>query len=102
MKNFSRTFIAVFLAVLFMTLMPAQVFADSLSEYISEVKVYIGNYDNAASECFTILNGDNGKPVDLNQGAGGALALSGGAGLALGAVVTALAMKPKKKVKAEA
>ncbi len=62
MRHISRTVIAVLLAVLVMTLMPAQVFADSITEYISEIKVYIGNYNDAEKEGYTILSGD--KAVD--------------------------------------
>ncbi len=69
MKKISRVLIAVILAVLMATLMPAQVFADT-PDYISEVKVYQGSFDKAAEEGFTILNGEDGKPVDLNQGSG--------------------------------
>lgn len=71
MKHLSRAFIAVILAALMAMLLPVQVFADSQKEYISEVKVYIGNYKDAKTEGFKILNDDNGNPVDLNKGAGG-------------------------------
>ena len=84
MKRLSRSIIAVVLAILVMTIMPAQVFADSLPEYISEVKVYIGSYSNAEKEGFKILNGDNGNPVDLNQGAGGGLGSEGDKAVYLG------------------
>ena len=84
MKHISRTVIAVLLAVLVMAIMPAQVFAESLPEYISEVKVYIGSYKDAEKEGFTILNGGNGKPVDLNQGAGGGLGSKGDKAVYLG------------------
>ena len=70
MKRLSRILVAVFLAVLTATLMPAQVFADSKPEYVSEVKVYEGSCKDAEEEGFTILCGDDGKPVDLNQGSG--------------------------------
>ena len=70
MKHISKVLIALLLALLTASVMPAQVFADSLPEYICEVKVYQGSYAKAAAEGFTILTGDNGKPVDLNQGAG--------------------------------
>ena len=69
MKYLSRTIIAIILAVLTATLLPVQVFADT-PDYISEIKVYQGSFDKAAEEGFTILNGDDGKPVDLNQGSG--------------------------------
>ena len=84
MKHISRAAIAVILAVLVMAIMPAQVFADSLPEYISEVKVYIGDYKDAEKEGFKILNGDNGKPIDLNQGAGGGLGSKGDKAVYLG------------------
>ena len=70
MKKFSIIFTAVLLALLTAAVMPAQVFADSLPEYISEVKVYQGSYADAKAEGFTILSDEEGKPVDLNQGAG--------------------------------
>ena len=69
MKHLSRVILAVLLAVLMGTLYPAQVFADT-PDYISEVKVFEGNYDNAEKEGYTLLNGENGKPVDLNADAG--------------------------------
>ena len=70
MKHLSRILTAVLLAVLTAALVPAQVFADSLPEYISEVKIYEGSYKDAEAEGFKILCGDDGKPVDLNQGSG--------------------------------
>ena len=69
MKRIPETIIAVILAMLLMTIMPAQVFADSMPEYISEVKVFYDNVDGA--EGYTILCDANGNPVDLNQNAGG-------------------------------
>ena len=69
MKHLSRVIIAVFLAILIGTLFPVQVFADT-PDYISEVKIFEGNYKTAADEGFTILCGDDGKPIDLNQGSG--------------------------------
>ena len=70
MKRITIIFTATILALLIAGTLPAQVFADSAPEYISEVKVYEGNCDKAEEEGFTILCGDNGKPVDLNQGSG--------------------------------
>ena len=84
MKHISRAVIAVILAMLVMTVMPAQVFADSLPEYIGEVKVYIGDYKDAEKEGFKILNGDDGNPVDLNKGAGGGLGSKGDKAVYLG------------------
>ena len=84
MKHIPMAVIAVFLAVLVMAVMPAQVFAESLPEYISEVKVYIGSYKGAESEGFTVLKGDDGKPVDLNKGAGGGWGSQGDKAVYLG------------------
>ncbi len=75
MKHLSRAIIAVFMAVLMGALLPVQVFADT-PDYISEVKVFIGDYSAAESEGYTLLkNGSN--PVDLNQNAGGGLGSKG-------------------------
>jgi hypothetical protein len=65
-------------------LMPARVFADSLPEYISEVKVFYGDSKNAEKEGFTVLKGDNGKPADLNEGAGGGWGSKGDKAVYLG------------------
>ena len=70
MKRLSRKILAVLLAMLTAMLLSTQVFADSLPDYISTVKVFMGSTDEAKAEGFTILNGADGKPVDLNQGAG--------------------------------
>ena len=82
MKRISRSVIAVLLAVLVMTVMPAQVFADSMPEYISEVKVFYDNVDGAAG--YTILRDANGNPVDLNQDAGGGWGSNGDKAVYLG------------------
>ena len=71
MKRISTITLVILMAVLMACLMPAQVFADSLTEYISEVKVYLGSCDAAEGEGYKVLCDDNGKPVDLNQKAGG-------------------------------
>ena len=84
MKRFFRTAVAVILALLVMTVMPAQVFADSLPEYIGEVKVYIGDCSAAANEGFTVLSDDSGNPVDLNKKAGGGLGSKGDKSVYLG------------------
>ena len=84
MKRITTVTLVILMALLMACLMPIQVFADSLPEYISEVKVYIGSYSNAEKEGFKILNGDNGKPVDLNQGAGGGLGSKGDKAVYLG------------------
>ena len=70
MKHLSRILIALVLALSIAGTLPAQVFADSLPEYISAVKVYEGSCDAAASEGFKILCDEKGDPIDLNQGSG--------------------------------
>ena len=47
MKKLSVIILAVLLALTIACTLPAQVFADSLPEYISVVKVYEGNCDKA-------------------------------------------------------
>ena len=70
MKKVSMILITLVLALSIAGTFPAQVFADSLPEYVSEVKVYEGSCDKATSEGFKILSDDKGDPVDLNQGSG--------------------------------
>ena len=95
MKHLSRAILAVFMAVLMGTLLPVQVFADT-PDYISEVKVFEGDYSSAQTEGYTILcqtdaNGNlvkdkkgNTIPVDLNQKAGGGLGSKGEKSVYLG------------------
>ena len=70
MKKATMILTAILLALAIAGTLPAQVFADSVPEYISEVKVYEGSCDKAASEGYKILSDDKGNPVDLNQGSG--------------------------------
>jgi hypothetical protein len=70
MKRISITVLVIVLALLTACLMPVQVFADSMPDYICEVKIFEGNYDNAEKEGYILLKGDDNKPVDLNQGSG--------------------------------
>ncbi|MBO4770210.1 MAG: hypothetical protein J5563_05450, partial [Clostridia bacterium] len=84
MKRFSVIIIALVLAILTAALMPAQVFADSIPEYISEIKVYMGDYSAAGKEGFTVLKGEDGNPVDLNQKAGGGIGSKGNVAVYLG------------------
>ena len=70
MKRLTCMLTALVLAILIAATLPAQVFADALPEYVSEVKVYEGSCDAAASEGFKILSDDKGDPIDLNQGSG--------------------------------
>ena len=82
MKHLTRAIIAVFMAVLIGTLLPVQVFADT-PDYISEVKVFMGDYSAAESEGYTLLK-DGSNPVDLNQNAGGSIASKGEKAVFLG------------------
>ncbi len=52
MKHLSKIIVAVVPALTVAGTLPAQVFADSIPEFISEIKVYEGNYDNAEKEGF--------------------------------------------------
>ena len=82
MKHLSRAVIAVFMAVLMGTLLPVQAFADT-PDYISEIKIFAGDYSVAEAEGYTLLkNGSN--PVDLNQNAGGGLGSKGEKAVYLG------------------
>ena len=83
MKHVSSVILAAFLALLTACIMPAQVFADSIPEYISEVKIFTGDYSAAASEGYTLLK-DGNNPVDLNQKAGGGLGSKGEKAVYLG------------------
>ena len=82
MKHLSRAILAVFMAVLMGTLLPVQVFADT-PDYISEVKIFAGDYSAAQSEGYTLLK-DGNNPVDLNQDAGGSLGSKGEKAVYLG------------------
>ena len=70
MKHLSRILVALMLALAIAGTLPAQVFADSLPEYISEVKVYEGSYSAASGEGYKLLSDEKGNPIDLNQGSG--------------------------------
>ena len=84
MKRISTIALIILLTLLTACLMPARVFADSLPEYISEVKVFYGDSKNAEKEGFTVLKGDNGKPADLNEEAGGGWGSKGDKAVYLG------------------
>ena len=74
MKRIAIIVTALILTLLTAAVMPAQVFADSVSEYISEVKIGMGENAEKALESlkgYIILKDENGNPVDLNQDAGG-------------------------------
>ena len=82
MKHLSKAIISVFLAVLMATLLPVQVLADT-PDYISDVKIFEGDYSAAEAEGYTLLK-DGNNPVDLNQNAGGGLGSKGEKAVYLG------------------
>ena len=80
MKRIAMMFTALLMAVLISASLPAQALADSLTEYISEVKIGMGKEaaDAAAALAgYKILSDEKGNPVDLNQKAGGGTASKG-------------------------
>ncbi len=80
MKRMVLIITALLLALTIAGSLPAQVFADSVPEYISEVKIGMGKKAPeaaAALEGYKILTDENGKRVDLNQNAGGGLGSKG-------------------------
>ncbi|MBQ9557205.1 MAG: hypothetical protein IJU94_01210, partial [Clostridia bacterium] len=84
MKRLSQSILAVFLAVLMGILPTVRVFATGgTAEYISEVKVFYGDYSAAEAEGYTLLK-DGNNPVDLNQNAGGGLGSKGEKAVYLG------------------
>ena len=85
MKRLSQSILAVFLAVLMGMLPTVRVFAAETQspDYISEVKIFMGDYSAAEAEGFTLLK-DGSNPVDLNQNAGGGLGSKGDKAVYLG------------------
>ena len=69
MNHLPKVLVSLVLAVQMTAMIPAQVFADA-PDYIADVKVFMGSYDDASSEGYTVLKDGNGKALDLNQGAG--------------------------------
>ena len=85
MKRLSQSILAVFLAVLMGMIPAVKAFAAETEspDYISEVRVFVGDYSAAEAEGYTLLkNGSN--PVDLNQNAGGGLGSKGEKAVYLG------------------
>ncbi len=75
-----KIMISVLLAALFVSLAPAQVFADSQVEYIAEVKIGMDKDASdaaAALEGYTILKDGDGNYADLNNNAGGGFGSKG-------------------------
>ena len=73
MNRFIRT-VSALLLVLFLAVQgPARAFAQAADapDYISEVKIAMGDKAEKDLEGYTILKDEKGKAVDLNQDAGG-------------------------------
>ena len=83
MKRISTVFLAILLVVLVGTLHPAHVFAETGTEYVSEVKIFVGDYSAAEAEGYKLLKEGN-DPVDLNQNAGGGFGSKGEKAVYLG------------------
>ena len=85
MKHLSGTIIALFLAALLVGQLPLKALADASNspDYISELKVFMGDYSAAEAEGFTLLK-DGNNPVDLNKNAGGGLGSKGDKAVYLG------------------
>ena len=85
MKRLSQSVLTVFLAILMGILPTVRVFAAGTEspDYISEVKIFMGDYSAAEAEGFTLLK-DGGDPVDLNQNAGGGFGSKGEKAVYLG------------------
>ena len=85
MKHLSTTIIAFLMAVLLACQPTAHVFAAGTEspDYISEVKIFMGDYSAATAEGYTLLT-DGTNPVDLNQNAGGGLGSKGEKAVYLG------------------
>ena len=85
MKHLSGAIIALFLAVLLVGQLPLKALADASNspDYISELKVFMGDYSAAEAEGFTLLK-DGNNPVDLNKNAGGGLGSKGDKSVYLG------------------
>ena len=85
MKRISTVIVAVVLAVLTGVLNPVMTFAAAANtpDYISEVKIFMGDHSAAAAEGYSLLKIGN-DPVDLNQNAGGGLGSKGEKAVYLG------------------
>ena len=80
MRKATMIILSLLLAFTIAATLPAQVFADSLPEYISEVKIGMGKKASdakAALDGYKILSDSKGNPVDLNKDAGGGLGSKG-------------------------
>ena len=73
MNRFLRTVSALLLVFAIVVQGPARAYAKEAEgpDYISEVKIAMGDKAENDLEGYTILKDENGKVIDLNQGAGG-------------------------------
>ena len=73
MKHFIRTVSALLLVFAIAVQGPVWAFAQAADapDYISEVKIAMGDKAEKDLEGYTILKDENGKVIDLNQDAGG-------------------------------
>ena len=85
MKQLSKSILAVLMAVLMGIVPTVRVFAEGSEspDYVSEVKVFMGDYSAAEAEGYTLLKNGN-DPVDLNLDAGGGLGSKGEKAVYLG------------------
>ena len=86
MNRFIRT-VSALLLVLFLAVQgPARAFAQAADapDYISEVKIAMGDKAEKDLEGYTILKDEKGKAVDLNQDAGGSWGSQGDKKVILG------------------
>ena len=85
MNRFFKSITAALLALLVGIMPVVRVFAtgSGSGDYISEVKVFMGDYSAAEAEGFTLLK-DGDVPVDLNRNAGGGLGSKGEKAVYLG------------------
>ena len=88
MKFVFRTAAAVLLAMVLFIQAPTRAYAEAQNtntpDYISEVKIAMGSDAESALKGYTILSDENGKAVDLNQGAGGSWGSQGDKKVILG------------------
>ena len=80
MKKIIRTVLALLLVAVMGMEGPSQILAQAAeTEYISDIRVAMGGnaVKSLEDDGYIVLAGDDGKPVDVNQGAGGGWASKG-------------------------
>ncbi len=98
MKRLMTTITALTLASVMALMNPVKILASNTTGavYLSEIRVGMGKSSSEAAnalEGYTIVTDDSGKKVDFNSNAGG------GAGLAVGALVSGLLVNASEKKK---